>query len=102
MKRFRKRWMILTSDTVEWIAKSDDNQGGAVLNVHFIEKMKQEKAEATETVQTSDVYNVYEQARPGGRCFCLDATGKTFVMICDDVSDKDEWIRQLKEATARR
>lgn len=102
MKRFRKRWMVLGNDSIEWIARAETNEGGAILNVRLVEKMKQKKEEPTETIKTRDVYKVYDQtSRPGGRCFSVDANGKTITMICDDAGDKEEWMSKLKAASGR-
>jgi len=108
MKRFRKRWMILSNDSVEWIARAENNGGGPILNVHLIEKMKREKSEATETIQIRDMHNIYDDdasapgvkkfAKHGGKCFCLDAGRKTITMICDYAWDKEEWMTKLKAA----
>lgn len=89
--------MVLTRTSLEWQARADDTKGD-IFNIQIIEMMKQSKEETTQSMETSTVQRVYSTngLSSSGRCFCIEADGTTFWMICDSVEQKEEWIRAIK------
>jgi len=79
LKRWRRRWMILTPRRLESVKQRGD-------------------AKSTETVEAGTVQHVYSADADvrQSRCFCVvGPRNRNFYMITDDEDQKAEWMRQI-------
>lgn len=85
LKRWRRRWLVLTNSGLE----SLKSRGGR---------------KPTEQIDAGTVQRVYsaDAEVQQARCFCVVSTRRRFFMVCDDESQKAEWIRMVSQTLGPR
>jgi hypothetical protein len=119
LKKWRRRWMILTQSSIEWQARAGEGSSfmrtadrkAEEFNLHIFEMQKQDKKEITETAEVKDILEIFtitnhEFKHHSFGITCAVDTGfpredVTFYMSCDSCQQKAAWVEKIRMVNSR-
>lgn len=100
--------MTVTPTSIEWQARAGEARP-AVFSLYFLENMKQEKEETTESVEATTVVEVSGDADEhcfsitcqvtdyfGNRINSMSQHKTTFHLSCDSLEQKANWVNKIR------